>query len=351
MGLTKRMFEEIEETRNMLFFFKKHILNSKIEESRKDKMLSVINYLLENVDHHGTRELIIELLHPVMDEMLLNENYFELNPFPLELTLEYLNSKLKDSSLSRNRTVNSEEYYNQKIKELQLREEELKLSLTQNKNETEGQKKLAQETQEKLKLVENELLKKKQELELKQKQEDARNDWERKINQTFNNLKEYLKPLETEHSRLNILYNFYAILGLITLLLIVICEITLLYKIAKADTIPSFSEYVLVLLPLPIAGALMWGFIFQMNRAQRQLVAISNNIHSTKYIQGLLLSINDLSLDINDSIVRVNTALDKIIANHLNRKNISNEIDQKNEEGKDNIEFDKLLKIISTIKK
>ncbi|WP_159447295.1 hypothetical protein [Cellulophaga tyrosinoxydans] len=346
------MYEEIEDLKQKLYILREVLLNSKFSNIRKDRAIETVNVLLDNVNHHKTRALIIEHLDSLFNQFSdIEVNYDNSDLSNIIHTLEYLRDRLNMSDSYRNNSINSEEYYSKKINELESREAELRKFLEYNKNETEEQRRLAIETNEQLKVIENELNKKKKELELKEKQEDAKNDWEQKINETFDNLKEYLKPIENEHKRLNILYYAYAILCIITLILIVICEITLLYKISNSVELPKLNEYLIILLPLPIAGALMWGFIFQMNRAQRQLIAISNNIHSIKYIQGLLLSINNLSLDINDGITRVNSALDKIISNHLNRKVISNEVDLISEEGKDKIEIDKILKIISTVKK
>lgn len=352
MGVTKRMFEEIESIKGILFNLRNILTSSSFTDNRKERAIDIISYLLDNVNHHRTREIIKEFLNPIFEKDFNNREDIDNSEISNIIhTLEYISDRLSMSDFYRNNSVNSEEYYSKKINELTLRESELKKFLEYNKNETEEQRRVATETKEKLRIIENELNKKKKELELKEKQEDAKNDWEQKINETFDNLKDYLKPIEDEHTRLNILYYVYATLCIITLLLIVICELTLLYKIADSVELPKLNEYIIVFLPLPIAGALMWGFIFQMNRAQRQLIVISNNIHSIKYIQGLLLSINNLSLDVNDGIKRVNNALDKIISNHLNRKVITKEIDFITEENKDKIEFDKVLKIISTIKK
>tara|TARA_R110002049_G_C9057927_1_gene554015 strand:+ start:77 stop:1135 length:1059 start_codon:yes stop_codon:yes gene_type:complete len=352
MGLTKRMYEEIEDLKEKLYILKEILLNSEFSNIRKDRAIETISVLLDSINHNKTRAIINEYLGSLFDEINnIEENYSDSDLSNIIHTLEYLRNRLNMSELHRNNSINSEEYYSKKINELESRETELRQFLEYNQNETEEQRRLALETKEQLKVIENELNKKKKELELKEKQEDAKNDWEQKINETFDNLKEYLKPIENEHKRLNILYYAYAILCILTLILIVTCEITLLYKISKSAELPKLNEYLIILLPLPIAGALMWGFIFQMNRAQRQLIAISNNIHSIKYIQGLLLSINNLSLDINDGITRVNSALDKIISNHLNRKVISNEVDLISEEGKDKIDIDNILKIISSVKK
>lgn len=352
MGITKRMLEEIEDMKSMLFDLQRLLIDFKgVDIIEKEGAIEIINTLIDNVRNHNIREQIKEYLYPYYKELNKNSDKANFRFSDLIMILTYLNNRIIIPDSNSNSSINSEEYYSKKINELEQRETELKEFLTYNQNETEEQRKVALETKEKLKIIENELNQKKKELELKEKQEDAKNDWEQKINETFKNLKEYLNPIENEHKRLNILYYTYAFLCIITLALIIICESTLLYKISSSDGLPKINEYIIVLLPLPIAGALMWGFIFQMNRAQRQLIVISNNIHSIKYIQGLLLSINNLSLDINDGIKRVNNALDKIISNHLNSKQITNEIDLISEENKDKSEIDKILKIISAIKK
>jgi len=350
MSTTKRMLEEIEKVQDVLIDFLDFFKNSNISESKKNQSIQILNHLLNNVEKERTRQKIIDVLIPYQDFLKQKGTKNEQDLYFLSAILSNFDNKANISTTNDN-SINSEQYYNRKIRELELRESELKNTLNKNKYETEEQRKIALETKEKLINIENELSKKKKELELKEKQDDAKNDWEQKINETFKNLKEYLKPIQREHNRLNILYYVYAGLCIITLILIVISEINLILKISQNESLPNLNEYILILLPIPIAGALMWGFIFQMNRAQRQLIAISNNIHSVNYIQGLLLSINNLSLDINDGITRVNNALDKIISNHLNRRLITNEKDIKNEEEKDSLEFDKVLQIISTIKK
>ena len=66
-------------------------------------------------------------------------------------------------------------------------------------------------------------------------------------------------------------------------------------------------------MPVPIEAGLSWGFITQMNRAQRQLIILTKQIHEINYIEGLLLTLNTLSVDVNDSIIKVNTAINKLI--------------------------------------
>lgn len=355
MGTLSRMEQEMDEVDDILNFFKDIFKNSELSNYKKNKSLRAINNLSnanQVIDNHNYRYEIKNKLYPEYKKLNKNPNLVDSILPDVSLILDYLNNRIVDNFYyNKKNSINSENYYNNRISELEKRESELKKALNFNKNENEEKIKEAEDIRKKLLVIEKELNQKKKELEIKKKQEDAKNDWEEKINETFGNLKEYLVPIEMEHSRLNILYYVYAFLCIIALIAIVLSEIILIVKIAKSDILPVLNDYIIILLPLPIAAALMWGFIFQMNRAQRQLILTSNKIHNIKYIQGLLLSINNLSPDINDGITRVNNALDKIISNHLNYRNVHNEIDLINEENKDNLPFDKILELVKVAKK
>ena len=77
------------------------------------------------------------------------------------------------------------------------------------------------------------------------------------------------------------------------------------------------KDYMALIAPLPIALALLFVFLSQINRAQRQLVAISKYIHDIKYTEEIMLAINSLSVDIDDSMKRINTAMDRLLDRHL----------------------------------
>lgn len=50
-----------------------------------------------------------------------------------------------------------------------------------------------------------------------------------------------------------------------------------------------------------------------MNRAQRQLIIIANQLHRIKYIEGLLLAINNLSSDVSEGIATIKNVINNII--------------------------------------
>jgi hypothetical protein len=352
MGKMSELSIEIEYA-NLIVDTIYNYLKNGVSPKVKHQHTRILKILSDEIMTDYFRNLILNDLS-LFYERINNSDNSDIEPeFILELlnTIDLIKYKIDlPEHFSNNSSVNSEKYYNNKINELTDKELELRQKLKTTENITDEQREITKNIELKLKLIENELEKKKKELELKQKQEDAKTDWEEKINDTFTQLKEYLNPIKKEHQRLNILYYTFASLSIITIILIILIEVNAVYKISDSEDLPTLSKYIMLFLPLPIAGALMWGFVYQMNRAQRQLILISNNIHSINYIQGLLISINNLSPNVNDSITRINNALDKIILNHLDSKYITNETELIREEKKDNFDIDKLLKLIKTIK-
>jgi len=305
-----------------------------------DSINLIINDLSHFYDHIG------QLERNEYDENFANEILNEIEKIHFKTQINNNNNNRYNNNNNNN---NSEKFYKKKINDLLVRELELEEILASNKNESIEQDKITKDQLNKIKL---ELDKKEKELEKKQELDDAKSDWENKINNTFDQLKEYLAPITKEHERLNILYYTFAGLSIITIIIISFIEINAVHKLSSEERFPDFQKYLMLFLPLPIAGALMWGFVFQMNRAQRQLIIIANNIHNINYIQGLLISINNLSPNVNDGISRVNKALDKIISNHLNNHIISEEelIKEEDKDKVDNINLEKLTKLIKTVK-
>lgn len=189
------------------------------------------------------------------------------------------------------------------------------------------------------------------ELEEKKKQEDAQKNWSEKIESTFKNLSSLLSPISKEYSRFSTLYHIYMGLSGVIIILLVIFEIILCISLSKETAYPNLLEYLPYYVPIPISGALLWASITQMNRAQRQLIILAERIHHIKYIEGLLLSLNTLSPNIEDAVKRINEAMDKLIKGHLSSQNIiHNEDSIINEEKKDAIPIDTVAKLIETIK-
>lgn len=278
-------------------------------------------------------------------------------------TLCMLTDKNKDLFISK--SYNSETYYEQQLSELknaksklekqllELQKTKQQLSEVSQDQKTELQQKENDISQTKIELAEtlSRLSDTEKELEEKRKQEDAQKNWSEKIESTFKNLSSLLEPISKEYSRLSTLYRIYMILSGVIITLLITLEIILCTSLAQESTYPKLLEYLPYYAPIPISGALLWAFIVQMNRAQRQLIILAERIHHVKYIEGLLLSLNTLSPNIEDAVKRINNAMDKLIKEHLSSQNIiHNEENIINEERKDALPVDIVVKLIEAIR-
>lgn len=248
--------------------------------------------------------------------LLSDGQNFSESPYLLA-RLMVCSSQLNSQLASKQTILNSKTFYETEIKELKQNISKLKDDLSKYNAESEESRKLLQEKelileQQNAKLValEND----KDELE---RREDARQDWHTKISSAFETLGEGLKPIEAEKTRLNILYFVYCILCVALIAFLVVVEMAIYCKLSNFYGIPQFKDYMALIAPLPIALALLFVFLSQINRAQRQLVAISKYIHDIKYTEEIMLAINSLSVDIDDSMKRINTAMDRLLDRHL----------------------------------
>lgn len=155
------------------------------------------------------------------------------------------------------------------------------------------------------------------ELEKSKQREDAINNWKNKISVAFKGLEGPINRLNEEHARLVWLYDIYKISSIGLVIFLVIIEIIVYFKIVCSDKYPTWEQYLPMALPVPVTLGLLWGFITQMNRAQRQMVVLSNKIHEIKYTEGLLQALNTLSVDIGESMSKINDAISRLIDNHL----------------------------------
>lgn len=206
--------------------------------------------------------------------------------------------------------------------------DELEAELTNLKNKlaaTKGELSKAQERKTELEYLKVELVNQKKlveqyksELQKAKEKESAIENWEDKIRNAFSALKVPISRLETECNRLEYLYFIYAFISVLVILLLLAIEIVVYYKIHNSVTFLRWEQYWPMVLPVPLAVGLLWGFITQMNRAQKQLIILANQLYEIEYIEGLLLGLNTLSIDVKDSMVKINNAISRLIDNHIN---------------------------------
>ena len=274
--------------------------------------------------------------------------------------LTMMKNEIRQYIIAANKTVyNSDDYYEEQISELKKQKQELEKVLKEkdtikvkSQTERELQEKRIQEKESQLSAANQQIQSLQEDLERKKKQDNAIEVWGNKIKSTFSDLKNYLQPIKKEHHRLLVLFWIYFALVCTIIIFIVIGEIIVCLKFYNIESFPYWLDYLTLVLPIPVSGALLWVFIAQLNRAQRQLVVLAKHIHEVEYVEGLLLSLNYLSMDINESMKRVNAFIEKLLDNHLTIGSRQNNIDENTiikEEKKDITPSETVLRILKNI--
>lgn len=318
---------------------------------RLDRSISFSPAILDDLDSIYTkfRELSVDVKSEGELDIDKKKKFYEISK-ELFRTIIILKNELSHELISRPTVFNSEEYYEDRIKQLEAQKKRLEQEL---KKEQEESKINQEEKEDALRNAEEQIRNYKSELEEKKKQENAISEWRAKIKTTFVDLSGYLSPIKDEHQRLKYLYRTYAALTGIVVIFIVVLEIIICCKFSSTESFPNWKDHLTLLLPIPASGALLWAFISQLNRAQRQLVLLAKHIHEIEYTEGLLLSLNSLSIDMEDSMKRVNSAIDRLLDNHLSMGTELCRCDEDSivkEEKKDMVPVDLILKLIKEAK-
>lgn len=242
---------------------------------------------------------------------------------------------------------NSESYFSKRLKQWKEKEDNLNKeiqALKQSNEKSEEKEVELREVKEKIKSTEAE----KDALE---KKLDAQNNLESRISKAFSELKNHISPLTNEQTRLKWMFYIYAFLCIGVFGILIYFELSYLkhWKDAGAGT-GNWINYLPFYIPVPIVGALLWAFIYQMNRAQRQLMQVANVLFHIDYVEGLLLAINNVTIDINSSSEKICNVLDNMIKNYISFPDGLSEQALDKELSKENINIHTFINLAKEIK-
>lgn len=153
--------------------------------------------------------------------------------------------------------------------------------------------------------------------------------------------------MKDEKTRLNWMFYVYAVLSGCVLGLLAYFEYVYL---SKWEAPTKLIDYLPFYIPVPIVGGLLWAFIYQMNRAQRQLMLVAYELYHVDYVEGLLLAINMVSPNVASATERIGNVLDVLIKKHIS---IPDELLEKSldkEISKDNIDLNTFVNIAKEVK-
>lgn len=261
----------------------------------------------------------------------------------LKKILVAIRSTLHNESTPK-QNYNSENYYTEALEKLATEKQKLEDTLKEQNSISEKQK---EELTNSLHAVEAQVAQLKKEKQELIKQKDAQETLKTQIKETFKDLQTYIKPIEDEQKRLNVLYYGYIIGEILSL---VALAASIYFFIQNRSAFVKWTDCIPFYLPISFCAAVLWICIFQMNRAQRQLIIIANQLHRIKYIEGLLLAINNLSSDVSEGIATIKNVINNIIQNYLQSNESLTEASLQQEISKDKLSLKEVLNFMKESK-
>ena len=136
-----------------------------------------------------------------------------------------------------------------------------------------------------------------QKIKKKMNLEDETKELQNKMSPLTSNSQDLLKELTCEKKRLNVTFYVYAFLIIIVIGFLIGWETYLISSLYQEFPPKDWMKCIILYLPIPISAGLLWAFIYQMNRAQRQLMRIAERIHTIKYKNALINTSTNLYSD------------------------------------------------------
>lgn len=355
MGAVKNYIIERDDVRETLLNHLESLESCTTHNKKCKEIWMIIKTILEHLDdnvlYFRTVDLINRLSYPIHQSLSIirstkstetdrEDAITSLYSF-FTLILQTMSDERKESPTN----YNSSQYYQEQIEKFEKREVELNKKISVLEKTAQEREELEKELTD----VKQSMQQMRQEQEEQQRRQDAQAHQRANIQTAFNDLTTYSQPLESEKTRLNGLFYIYALLCIATLVLLTIYECRFL---SHFNTLPNteWTDYLPFYLPVPLCGGLLWAFICQMNRAQRQLVVLTDKLHHIKYIEGLLLAINTLSPDVSDAATKIQQTIDTIIDNYLHHPQSLTETHLQQEASKDQIDLKQLTGFVREIK-
>ena len=316
---------ELDKNRNRLIALLGNC--AKVLSSRKDatdatmalvlKIRKLEKYLRNNIDSLDT----VTTVYAHNEDLMSALDSFRLRNVPLsEKVLKKVDNIIqegvrileKESSAS----LNSIEYlFRQKEKtEKDIADTERKIKELKSKNE--GKSPDADKLNRRLKTLNinlNELVAK---ISKKELQQDEVKELNKKISPLTSAFDNSIKLVEEEKDRLDDTFIVYIILVCVVVIALICWETVLVSNVYPKLPSTNWILYITFYLPIPISAGLLWTFIYQMNKAQRQLIKCAQYIHKLKYKDSLLKA----SMEIYSDGLRNEEHVAKLIDDIMNEQ-------------------------------
>lgn len=287
-----------------------------------------------------------DILVSVLNHLRSNKNAFIANERLNKLS-EIIDNAINDldsESIENSVKLNTKDYYAEQIQKQKKALEEINDELL--KMEKDGQK----QSPEYKKLIRKkiaivaEITALNSMLEKKEEMDDRANALNNKIKPLSTNVDEAIQELTVEKLRLEKLYDTYRCMLRVVLALIVGWETYLIIKLYPELDFQTPLKYIPFYLPIPLVAGLIWLCVYQINRAQHQMVLLANMIHKIKYKDSLLNTSINLYADMRKNEDHVAQIIDKIIESNVEGKEFL-ELNDK-EKKTINLPFDNIIELV-----
>lgn len=346
---------ELDKNRNRLIALLGNC--AKVLSSRKDatdetmslvlKIRKLEKYLRNNIDSLDT----VTTVYAHNEDLLSALDSFRQRNVPLskevlrkvdniiqagERTLE------KETSVS----FNSIEYLLRQKEKTEKDIEDTKRKIEDLKSKNEGKNSETSKLDRRLKTLNIILYELVDKISKKELQQDEVKELNKKISPLTSAFDSSIKLVKEEKDRLVTTYESYKFLVKVVAWVLLGWETYLVLNIYPKLPSTDWRVYISFYLPIPISAGLLWAFIYQMNKAQRQLIKCAQYIHNLKYKDSLLKASMEIYSDVSKNEEHVAKLIDNIMNEHSHPDKDAITEDKTENKSLSALPFDKIVELI-----
>ena len=150
------------------------------------------------------------------------------------------------------------------------------------------------------------------------------------------------KEITEERERLESIIKMYSHIIEVVIGAVLVWESILIWRIYPTLSYTSWINFIPFYLPIPLFAGLLWMSIYQVNRAQRQMMTLANKLHRMKYSDSLLKTSVSLYADIRKNEQHVAALIDNMIEQMKKPDNV----EESKEQSETSIPIDKIVELI-----
>lgn len=163
-----------------------------------------------------------------------------------------------------------------------------------------------------------------------------------KVKSITTGLDEAIEDLKDEKTRLEDIYKNYLWGCRIVFGALIVWESFLIFTLYPQLSFNNWKNYIPLYLPLPLLGGLLWVCIYQMNKAQRQMVKLASMLQRHRYKDSLLRASVNLYADMRKNEEHVASLIDDVMKH---QEDDAENIEKEDDKPILSLPFDKIVEL------